>query len=109
MSALPSRVRVAVLGAGSWGTALATLACTQADTLLWARKPEMVRAISSEHVNAAYLPGISLPAALQATDSLQQALEHVCPADRSPGLIMLGVPVAGLVDLCSVLAKLMAD
>ncbi|HEY9572296.1 MAG TPA: glycerol-3-phosphate dehydrogenase, partial [Pusillimonas sp.] len=63
MSALPSRVRVAVLGAGSWGTALAALACTQADTLLWARKPELVRAISSEHVNAAYLPGIPLPAA----------------------------------------------
>src|SRR3546814_4449010 len=76
MSALPSRVRVAVLGAGSWGTALAALACTQADTLLWARKPELVRAISSEHVNAAYLPGIPLPAALQATDSLQQALER---------------------------------
>ncbi|HEY9572413.1 MAG TPA: NAD(P)H-dependent glycerol-3-phosphate dehydrogenase, partial [Pusillimonas sp.] len=50
-----------------------------------------------------------LPAALQATDSLQQALEHVCPADGSPGLIILGVPVAGLAELCAVLANLLAD
>lgn len=108
MTAPPTRVRVAVLGAGSWGTALAALASAQSDTLLWARNPQLARDMERDHVNTHYLPGTPLPAALQITDSLRDALEHVCPADGTPGLIILGVPVAGLANLCSTLAGLLA-
>lgn len=94
-------LRVAVLGAGSWGTALAALACRRADTLIWARDPTVARAIARDHRNPHHLPDIPLPAALAATDHLRDALEHLlrgAPEDRR--LAVLGVPMAGLADLC---------
>jgi glycerol-3-phosphate dehydrogenase (NAD(P)+) len=100
MSASPPRVRVSVLGAGSWGTALAALASSQADTLIWARDPQAARQINLEHLNSRYLSGIELPAALRATANFQAAIDHVCQPD-SAGLIILGVPVAGLADICT--------
>jgi glycerol-3-phosphate dehydrogenase (NAD(P)+) len=108
MTAPTTRVRVAVLGAGSWGTALAALASAQSDTLLWARNPQLARAIGQDRVNTHYLPDTRLPAALQVTDSLDDALAHVCPAGGAPGLIILGVPVAGLAGLCTMLAGMLA-
>jgi len=103
MSASPA-VRVAVLGAGSWGTALAALACQQADTVLWARRPEVAAEINTQHSNARYLPGVPLSSSLTAVSDLETALEHVC---TSPGdaLIILGVPMAGLADTCKRLAQ----
>lgn len=104
MSPSSQRIRVTVLGAGSWGTALAALASSQADTLLWARDPEVARRLDQEHRNPKYLPDTLLPAALRATASFQQAIDHVCAADGGPGLIILGVPVAGLADMCAQVA-----
>lgn len=109
MSASPLRVRVSVLGAGSWGTALAVLASAQADTLIWARDPQAARQIDQDHVNPRYLPGVELPVALRATANFQAAIDHVCQPDGA-GLIILGVPVAGLADTCArVSAALPAD
>lgn len=66
--------RVAVLGAGSWGTAFAkVLADAGRDVVLWARRPEVAAAIG-EHVNPAYLPGIRLPASLLSTSDARTAL-----------------------------------
>jgi glycerol-3-phosphate dehydrogenase (NAD(P)+) len=60
------RVRVGVLGAGSWGTALAALlARNGVPTTLWGRNPAEIAAFSASHENARYLPGIALPEALQ--------------------------------------------
>jgi len=98
-------VRVAVLGAGSWGTALAALASRQCDTVLWARNAAIAQVINHTHSNPRYLPGIDLPASLRATASLDDALSHVQQPDGSPGLIILGVPVAGLDPLCKQLAQ----
>jgi glycerol-3-phosphate dehydrogenase (NAD(P)+) len=54
--------RVAVLGAGSWGTTFAKiLADGGADVVLWARRPELAREISESKRNSDYLPGINLP------------------------------------------------
>ncbi|HUH59468.1 MAG TPA: NAD(P)H-dependent glycerol-3-phosphate dehydrogenase [Candidimonas sp.] len=103
MSASPQRVRVSVLGAGSWGTALAALASSQADTLLWARDPQAARQISQEHRHPRYLPGIELPATLRATADFHAAIEHVCQPGGA-GLIILGVPVAGLADTCALVS-----
>jgi glycerol-3-phosphate dehydrogenase (NAD(P)+) len=109
MTAPSKRVRVAVLGAGSWGTALAALASAQADTLLWARDPRLAHAIELNRVNTPYLPDTPLPAALRVTGNLDEALDHVCPADGAPGLIILGVPVAGLNGLCTALADMLGN
>lgn len=103
MSAVSVPIRVAVLGAGSWGTALAALATERADTLIWARRPESAAEINERHGNARYLPDIALPAALRATSDFESALDHVCSAD-SDALIILGVPVAGMDDICHKLA-----
>lgn len=105
----PSRpVRATVLGAGSWGTALAVLACDQADTLLWARNPAVAQEINGQHTNHGYLPDAQLPAVLRATDNIQDAVSHAC-AGEDPGLIILGVPVAGLQALCERVASLLAN
>lgn len=72
--ALPG-TRVAVLGAGSWGTTFAKiLADGGADVMLWARRPELAREISEARRNSDYLPGINLPLGLRATSRLDLAL-----------------------------------
>lgn len=66
---------VAVLGAGSWGTALAALIARHGHpTTLWGRDAAMVQAIAVNHENPRYLPGISLPESLRATGVLADAM-----------------------------------
>ncbi|MBJ6982070.1 NAD(P)H-dependent glycerol-3-phosphate dehydrogenase [Luteimonas sp. MC1572] len=66
---------VAVLGAGSWGTALAALiARHDHPTVLWGRDATVVGAIDADHQNPRYLQGIALPASLRATTDLAAAL-----------------------------------
>ena len=72
---VPSPLQVAVLGAGSWGTALAAAACRAGlPTRLWSRRPDVAHAIRSTGSNPRHLPGIALPRGLQASDDLQQVL-----------------------------------
>jgi glycerol-3-phosphate dehydrogenase (NAD(P)+) len=67
--------RVAVLGAGSWGTTFAKiLADGGADVVLWARRPELAREIQEAKRNSDYLPGVNLPLGLRATSRLDLAL-----------------------------------
>lgn len=99
-------VHVSVLGAGAWGTALAALACARADTLLWARSPQVAHAIAQDHANPRYLPGITLPAGLHTTSDLNQALDHVLDSDVAH-LLVLGVPMAGLADVCTRLGQIL--
>jgi glycerol-3-phosphate dehydrogenase (NAD(P)+) len=78
--------RVAVIGAGSWGTAFAGItAGNDVETVLWARREELADAISSRHENPEYLPGIELPPALAATHDLEKALSGATVA-------VMGVP-----------------
>lgn len=95
-----SSVPVAVLGAGSWGTALAALACQRASTMIWARSAHSVAQINQDHQLPHYLPGIQLPTALQATADFEHAVAHALNNDQTPGLIILGVPLAGLAEMC---------
>lgn len=71
-----SRVRrVAVLGAGSWGTTFAkVLADAGTPVVLWARRAEVAEAVTRDHRNPDYLPGVALPAALRATTDPAEAL-----------------------------------
>jgi len=64
-------MKVAVLGAGSWGTALAALLARNGHrTTVWGRNAGQVDAINTLHENTRYLPGIVLPASLQASTDL---------------------------------------
>lgn len=67
--------RCAVFGTGSWGTAFAMiLADAGCEVSLWGRRQELVDAINATHVNADYLPGITLPGAVTATTDAAEAL-----------------------------------
>ena len=65
--------RIAVLGAGAWGTALAlTAQAAGRDTLLWVREDDVLASIQAERKNR-FLPGVTLPGELQVTGDLAQA------------------------------------
>jgi glycerol-3-phosphate dehydrogenase (NAD(P)+) len=81
-------MRVTVLGAGSWGTTVASLVAGRHPTVLWARSDELADAINREHVNVPYLPGLPLSSELRATGDLEEA---VTGAD----LLIVGVPTSG--------------
>ena len=68
--------RVAVLGAGSWGTTFAkVIADSGPEVVLWARRQEVASAITETRVNTDRLPGIPLPANLTATSDPAKALD----------------------------------
>lgn len=67
--------RVAVLGAGSWGTTFAkVLADAGREVTVWARRPEVAEEITRAGTNSAYLPGIRLPRRVRATSDATEAL-----------------------------------
>jgi len=68
--------RVAVFGAGSWGTAFAkVLVDAGNDVRVWARRPELAAVINEQHRNEDYLPGVVLPPGLAATHDPVEAVE----------------------------------
>ncbi len=81
-------MRITVLGAGSWGTTVASLLAGRHDCILWARDPELAGQIHDSGVNPRYLPGFTLPGGLHATADLEKAIHD---AD----LLVVGVPTRG--------------
>ncbi|MFM8511362.1 MAG: glycerol-3-phosphate dehydrogenase, partial [Betaproteobacteria bacterium] len=84
-------MKITVLGAGAWGTALALQAAPRHEVLLWARNAQQAALMQRERCNARYLPGVPLPPALSITHDLDRALAH----GRS-GLTVVGTPMSGL-------------
>jgi glycerol-3-phosphate dehydrogenase (NAD(P)+) len=83
-------VRVAVLGAGSWGTAFAkVLADAGGEVALCARRDDLADEINRTHQNAAYLPGTTLPESLRATHDPSIAI-------RGVELVALAIPAQSL-------------
>ncbi|MDP8999283.1 MAG: NAD(P)-dependent glycerol-3-phosphate dehydrogenase [Myxococcota bacterium] len=70
--------KVAVLGAGAWGTALAALLAERGEgpISLWSRRRELSDAVNESSENARYLPGIALPENLSCTDDLEAAIDE---------------------------------
>lgn len=89
--------RLAVIGAGSWGTTVASIAAAATETVLWARRRELAEAINETRVNAEYVPGLELPAQLAATDDLTEAVEGV-------DAVVMAVPSHGFRDVFTRLA-----
>jgi glycerol-3-phosphate dehydrogenase (NAD(P)+) len=82
--------RIAILGAGSWGTGLAVVlsrARRQHEIRLWARDPALAEAIGRERENKSYLAGISLPASVHASADLSEVL-------RASPVILCAIPSA---------------
>jgi len=68
--------RIAVIGAGNWGTALAaTFAKSRHAVSLWAYEPEIVESIRHRHENVIFMPGVILPDGIAATNDLGEALD----------------------------------
>ena len=80
--------RIAVLGAGSWGTTVAAILSRNAATTLWARTADVADEIRTSHRNSRYTGDATLPDTLRATNSLEEA---VSDADT----IVIGVPSHG--------------
>ena len=69
-------MKCAVLGSGSFGTALASvLAANDYEVVIWARRPELVESINEKHENSRYLPGLALPENLRASTDLHETLD----------------------------------
>ena len=70
MTQAQEQPQMAVLGGGAWGTALACVLAQQHAVTLWANEAETVNAINEAHENPQFLPDITLPAAIHATENL---------------------------------------
>lgn len=69
--------RVAIIGEGAWGTAIATvLADNGHEVLIWCHDTEVVDQINNEHINHCYLPGVVLSKTIHATANLQETVAH---------------------------------
>lgn len=97
-----AKTKIAVLGGGAWGTALAlTVLRTGHDVTLWARDVESVNAINARRENPRYLPGITLDQGLVASTDLPAAIEGAtCVLAVVPAQAMRGM----LVELSAILA-----
>lgn len=86
----PSTGKVAVLGAGSWGTAFSiVLADGGNEVTMWGRREEVCAAINDRHENAEYLPGVQLPPTVSATHDPEKAL-------AGADVVVLAVPSQSL-------------
>ena len=84
-------MRVAVLGAGSWGTTVAHLCAYNAPTTIYARRSDVAEAINERNENPAYLAGFSLHPELRASDDLAAVV-------RDADLLVMGVPSGSFRD-----------
>jgi len=90
--------RVAVLGAGAWGTAIASVLAARLEVALWARDPAQAEAIAATRRNERYLPGIEISRSIDITSDLDRAMAQA-------QLALVATPVAGLRDTLRRLGK----
>jgi glycerol-3-phosphate dehydrogenase (NAD(P)+) len=88
-------MKVTLLGAGAWGTAMASQAARQLreeDVCLWSRSPQQIQAIAQTGENKDYLPGISLPKNLLLEADFSAAIKRLSSDD----LLVIATPMSGL-------------
>lgn len=79
------KLKVGLLGGGSWGTTVASLTAKNSTTIIWARDSHTVKEINEQHTNEKYLPNAKLTPSLKASNSIKETVEE---AD----VIVMGVP-----------------
>ncbi|HYL88781.1 MAG TPA: NAD(P)H-dependent glycerol-3-phosphate dehydrogenase [Burkholderiales bacterium] len=85
-------MKIAVLGAGAWGTAISGVLAARLDVTLWARDAAQAAAMARSRRNTRYLPGFELPSAVRVTGELTDAT-------HGAQLLLAATPVAGLREL----------
>src|SRR5256885_17128937 len=82
-------MRAAVIGGGSWGTALAAVLGNNGhEVVIWSFEADVAQALAERHENPRYMPGLPLPARVTGTHDLARALAGAAPggtASPSPG------------------------
>jgi glycerol-3-phosphate dehydrogenase (NAD(P)+) len=86
-------MKIIVIGAGAWGTALAASAADRHAVTLWARDPEQARAMHASRSNPRYLPGHVLPASVLVRSDAATGLADIA---GQHDLVMVATPLAGL-------------
>jgi len=93
--------KVAVLGAGAWGTALSVpLSANRNDVWLWDRTPSLVSEIQDQRRNTKYLAGVSLPDGINATGDIERAVDGA-------GVVISAVPTHAIREVLAMAAPLM--
>ncbi|OCS89475.1 NAD(P)H-dependent glycerol-3-phosphate dehydrogenase [Caryophanon latum] len=94
---------ISVLGAGSWGTALAIVLAENGHRIrIWSHRQDQVDEINTQHTNAKYLPNTTLPMNLVATASLQQAVDE-------SDMIVVAVPTKAIRSVCQQFVPFMRE
>ncbi|CAK1236743.1 Glycerol-3-phosphate dehydrogenase (GpsA) [Fructobacillus fructosus] len=94
--------KIAVLGAGSWGTALAnTMAKNENQVMIWSHKEAQAQEINAQHENPHYLPGARLDNALQATNKMEEAVQGA-------SIVLIVVPTKAIRTVSKQLAETLA-
>lgn len=99
---MSERLKISVLGAGAWGTALAAHFSASHDVSLWTRSESHAQAMAGERRNSRYLPDIALPENLQIAHRLSEALTDT-------RLLIVAVPSGALRSLLQQLAEIRID
>lgn len=95
--------KIAVLGAGSWGTALAlVLADNNHDVRLWTHRKEQADEINETHLNEKYLKGVTIPKEITAYDDLSLAI-------KGASTIVFVVPTKAIRDVCQKVSDLLSE
>lgn len=82
-------MKLSILGAGAWGTALGIALASYHEVRLWVRDASQCRALVNDRINALYLPGVVIPQQVQITPDISLAL-------RDSDVIVVAVPAAAL-------------
>jgi glycerol-3-phosphate dehydrogenase (NAD(P)+) len=94
-------MKIIVIGAGAWGTALAISAAPRHAVTLWARDPALARALQANRTNARYLPDVALPDSVMVRADAAASLPSMA---EQHDLVIIATPLAGLRDALSLLA-----
>lgn len=89
-------MKITIIGAGAWGTAMAIALSPRNDVLLWGRLESEMRPLIDRRENTQFLPGFTLPASLRLSLNFDEAIAHVAQTDGEPALLIVATPVAGL-------------
>ncbi len=79
------KLKVGILGGGSWGTTVASIIAKNAEATIWARNTATVEEINERHTNSKYLPNAKLTRSLKASNSIEETVKN---AD----LVVMGIP-----------------
>jgi len=85
-------MKIAVLGAGAWGTAISINLCPRHELRLWARDAEHVERLRAERVNQRYLPGCPLPPAIPCPSLIPPCISPMAMGAAGVPAIRTGAP-----------------